>query len=75
MYKKLVLGQPNGYETFSTQAMEVKKLVIFLLFSSYNFDCLPEITGKFSLKIGLCVKLFFPCLKYIPWYKLLQFFF
>ena len=30
-YKKLVLGQPNGYETFSTRAMEVKKLIIFSL--------------------------------------------
>ena len=27
--KKLVLGQPNRLETFSTQATEVKKLKIF----------------------------------------------
>ena len=36
IYKKLVLGQLNGQEMFSTQAMEVKKLKI-LSFSCYNF--------------------------------------
>ena len=35
--KKLVLGRPNRYETFSTQATEVKKLIIFL-FSFNNFE-------------------------------------
>ena len=33
IYKKLVLGQLNGREMFSTQAMDVKKLKI----SCYNF--------------------------------------
>ena len=27
--KKIVLGQPNGKETFSSQATEVKKLIFF----------------------------------------------
>ena len=37
--KKLVLGQPNGWETFSTQATEVKKLILFFLsYSYYNFE-------------------------------------
>ena len=37
VYKELVLGQPNGKETFDFQAMEVNKLKIFLSFSYYNF--------------------------------------
>ena len=37
IYKKLILGRPNRYETFSTQATEVKKLIIFL-FSYNNFE-------------------------------------
>ena len=38
VYKKLVLGQPNGKETLKTQITEVKKLAIFLSFSYYNFE-------------------------------------
>ena len=38
IYKKLVLEQPSGYETINTQAMEVKKLIIFLSLSCYTFE-------------------------------------
>ena len=29
LYKKLLLGQPNGSETFGPQVTEVKKLITF----------------------------------------------
>ena len=35
---KLELGRPNLWETFSTQATEVKKLIFFFSFSNHNFE-------------------------------------
>ena len=38
LYKKLVLGQPNGQETFSDQATEVRNLHLCLSSSYYTFE-------------------------------------
>ena len=47
--KKLVLERPNREETFSTQATDVKKLIIFFSFSYHTFD------KKKRLEKNLCV--------------------
>ena len=51
LYEKLVLGQPNGLQTFSTQAMEViKKLTIFSIFfimdTVTNFERKKHVQGR-----------------------------
>ena len=37
LYKKLILGQPNGQETFSTHATKIKRN-LFLSFFCYDFE-------------------------------------
>ena len=47
LYEKLVLGQPNGLETFSTQATGVKKLFRFsFVFLSQFCRCSNQVKKK-----------------------------
>ena len=54
-YKKPVLGQPNRQETFSTQATEVKKLMIIFSSSCHNFeDAVTKFDKDMFRKASFC---------------------